>query len=80
MPVVVQRQVHSQVVDIPVVAQRQFPLVLTVQKTIVILQLQFIVKVSMPLLCRYIDSSGTVCDKTVEIPRLQLVEFYGQGR
>ena len=33
------------VVDISVVAQRQFPLVLTVQKTIVILQLQFIDKV-----------------------------------
>ena len=48
MPVVVQRQVRSlrgNVVDMSVVAQKQFPLVLTVQKTIVVLQLQFIDKV-----------------------------------
>ena len=47
MPVIVQRQVRSlrgNVVDISVVAQRQFPLVLF-RKTIEILQLQFIDKV-----------------------------------
>ena len=47
MPVIVHRQVPLtivKVVDISVVAQRQFPLVLIVQKTIVILQLQFIDK------------------------------------
>ena len=36
---------RAQVVVISVVAQRQLPLILTVQKTIVILQLQFIDKV-----------------------------------
>ena len=49
MPVVVHRSGANfavvKVVDISVVAERQFPFVLTVQKTTVILQLQFIDKV-----------------------------------
>ena len=48
MRVIEERQVRSlreNVVDISVVAKRQFPLVLTVQKTVVIPQLQSIDKV-----------------------------------
>ena len=66
MPVVVQRQVCSlrgNVIDISVVAQRQFPLV---QKTIEIHQLQFID--TGPA------SSGAVGEETVELPQLQPVQ------
>ena len=52
------------VVDISVVAQKQCPFVLAVQKTIEILQLQFIDKV--------FDSA--VGEETVELSQLQLVE------
>merc|ERR1712122_408361 len=63
------------VVDIPVVAQRQIPMVQTVQKTIEIPQLQYIDKVvDVPVVQVVQVPQVQVVEKTVEIPQLQIVE------
>ena len=75
MPVIVQRQMHSlrvKVVDISVVAQKQFPLVLF-RKPLRVLQLQIIDKV-LDVCCASPASSGAVGVETVELPQLQPIE------
>ena len=58
-----------------VVAQRQFPLVVTVQNTIEILLLQYIDKVVDVGCAGSANSSGSVVEETAELPQLQLVEL-----
>ena len=50
-----------------------------VENTIEILQLQYIDKVST-FVVQVLQFSGAVVEKTVELPQLQLVFFFGQGR
>ena len=69
-----------QVVDIPVVTQRLFPMVQVTLQTIVIPQLQSTDKVVDVPVCRSAVLSGAVCEKTVEIPQLQHVEAWTFGR
>merc|ERR1711945_20320 len=70
-----QVQFIDKVVDIPVVAQRQIPMVQTVQKTIEIPQLQYVDKVvDVPVVQVVQVPQVQVVEKTVEIPQLQIVE------
>merc|ERR1711945_75660 len=63
------------VVDIPVVAQRQIPMVQTVQKTIEIPQMQYIDKVvDVPVVQVMQVPQVQVVEKTVEIPEIQTVQ------
>ena len=62
-----QLQFSDNVIAIPVVAQRQFPMVLSVQKTIEILQLQYTDKVIVvPVVPVQFPSAGV--EKTAELP------------
>merc|ERR1712064_178886 len=62
-----QLQFIDKVVDIPVVAQRQIPMVQTVQKTVEIPQLQYIDKVvDVPVV--------QIVEKIVEVPEIQTVQ------
>merc|ERR1712107_706044 len=63
------------VVDIPVVAQRQIPMVQTVQKTIEIPQLQYIDKVvDVPVVQVVQVPRLQVVEKIVEVPEIQTVQ------
>merc|ERR1712135_84199 len=70
-----QLQFIDKVVDIPVVAQRQIPMVQTVQKTIEIPQLQYVDKVvDVPVVQVVQVPQVQIVEKTVEIPEIQMVQ------
>ena len=67
--------VHVKVVNVPVVAQRQIPMVQTVQKAMEIFQLQVMDKVVVvPVVLVVQVPQVYVVEETVEIPQLQFVE------
>ena len=65
------KSLFPEVVDIPVVAQMQIPLVLSIE----FLQLQYIDKV-VDVVMHVLQFSSADVGETAELPQLQLVEFW----
>merc|ERR1719273_2819188 len=68
-------QFVDKVVDIPVVVQRQVPMVQKAQKTVEVPQVQYIDKVVDVPVVRVVDIPQVqVVEKIVDIPQVQVVE------